>query len=160
MTVCIYRYIHTTALYYWPNTTGMTHVKVKMYLHAFLKLALDGVSHTITVCLITTPYTLPNPVLHTVWSSAPPFNFQYLLVFLRSYSSCLHHLPRLLITSIFGWILVLLYTQKNATSIYWTRDMTVSSVGVAVIQFNSTYFAFIWSLGVVTHRIWNLSVQK
>ena len=23
ITVCIYRYIHTTALYYWPNTTGM-----------------------------------------------------------------------------------------------------------------------------------------
>ena len=22
------RYIHTTALYYWPNTTGMTHLKV------------------------------------------------------------------------------------------------------------------------------------
>ena len=28
ITVCIYRYIHTTALYYWPNTTGMTHLKI------------------------------------------------------------------------------------------------------------------------------------
>ena len=28
MTVCICRYIHTTALYYWPNTTGMTHLKI------------------------------------------------------------------------------------------------------------------------------------
>jgi len=28
MTVCIYRYIHTTALYYWPNTTGMPHLKI------------------------------------------------------------------------------------------------------------------------------------
>jgi len=29
MTVCIYRYIHTTALYYWPNITGMTHLNIK-----------------------------------------------------------------------------------------------------------------------------------
>ena len=29
MSVCIYRYIHTTALCYWPNTTGMTHFKMK-----------------------------------------------------------------------------------------------------------------------------------
>ena len=28
------------------------------------------------------------------------------------------------------------------------------------IQFNSIHFAFIWSLGVVTRRIWNLSVHK
>ena len=28
MTVCIYRYIYTTALYYWPNTKGMTHLKI------------------------------------------------------------------------------------------------------------------------------------
>ena len=32
MTVCIYRYIHTTA-FYWPNTTGMTHLKVRYWLH-------------------------------------------------------------------------------------------------------------------------------
>ena len=28
MAVCIYRYIHTTTLYYWPNTTGMPHLKI------------------------------------------------------------------------------------------------------------------------------------
>jgi len=28
MTVCIYRHIHTTALCYWPDTTGMTHLKI------------------------------------------------------------------------------------------------------------------------------------
>lgn len=111
-----------------------------MYLSAFLTLALDGDSHTITVCLVTIPYPLPMPVLHTVWSSAPSFNFQYLIIFLRSYSSCLHHLPHILITSIFGWILVLLYTQKNTTSIYWTRHMIVSSVGVDVIQGNAPWF--------------------
>ena len=27
MTVCMYRYIHTTPLCYWPNMTGMPHVK-------------------------------------------------------------------------------------------------------------------------------------
>ena len=28
MTVWIYRYIHTTTSYYWPNTTGMPHIKI------------------------------------------------------------------------------------------------------------------------------------
>jgi len=28
MTVCIYRYIHTTTLYYWPNTMGLPHLKM------------------------------------------------------------------------------------------------------------------------------------
>jgi hypothetical protein len=42
------------------------YVGVKMYLSAFLTLALDADSHTITVCLITTPYSLPKPVLHAV----------------------------------------------------------------------------------------------
>jgi len=28
MTVCIYRYIHATALHYWPNTMGMAHLKI------------------------------------------------------------------------------------------------------------------------------------
>ena len=32
MTVCIYRYIHTTTLYYWPNTTGMSHLKIILHL--------------------------------------------------------------------------------------------------------------------------------
>ena len=28
------------------------------------------------------------------------------------------------------------------------------------IQFNSIYFAFIWSIGICDRRIWNLSIQK
>jgi len=32
MTVRIYRYIQTTTLYYWPNTTGMPHLKISNYL--------------------------------------------------------------------------------------------------------------------------------
>ena len=31
MTVCIYRYIHTTALCYWPNTTGIPHLKTDLH---------------------------------------------------------------------------------------------------------------------------------
>jgi len=38
MTVCIYRYIHTTALYYWPNTTGMTHLKKE---YSFCSYCID-----------------------------------------------------------------------------------------------------------------------
>ena len=33
MTVCIDRYTHTTALYYWPNTMGMTHRKLCVLCH-------------------------------------------------------------------------------------------------------------------------------
>jgi hypothetical protein len=39
---------------------------VKMYFSAFLTMALDADSHTITVCLITNPYPLPKPVFHAV----------------------------------------------------------------------------------------------
>jgi len=30
MTVCMYRDIHTTTLYYWPHTTGMPHFKIRI----------------------------------------------------------------------------------------------------------------------------------
>jgi len=29
MTVCMYRDIHTTTLYYWPHTTGMPNLKIQ-----------------------------------------------------------------------------------------------------------------------------------
>ena len=44
-------------------------------------------------------WTIPKPVLHTVPSSAPSFNFQHFLSFLRSPSGCLHLLFRLPFTS-------------------------------------------------------------
>ena len=52
MTVCIYRYIHTTALCYWPNTTGMPHLKtMKTYWHLETAEILWGISqlHTLAV---------------------------------------------------------------------------------------------------------------
>jgi hypothetical protein len=52
------------------------------------------------VCLTTSPQPLPKRVLPRVLSSASSFNFQYPLVFLRLFSSCLRLLPRLLVTSI------------------------------------------------------------
>jgi len=39
MTVCIYRYIYTTTLYYWPNTTDMPHLKIKI-LNSFQKTSV------------------------------------------------------------------------------------------------------------------------
>ena len=51
------------------------------------------------VCLKTVAQPLPKPVLHTVRSSAPAFNFQYPLVSVSS-SSCLRLPPRLPITPI------------------------------------------------------------
>ena len=52
------------------------------------------------VCLTTVPWSLPKPVRHTVLSSASPFSFHYLIVFLRSSSNCLLLLRRLPVTSI------------------------------------------------------------
>ena len=40
------------------------------------------------VCLTTRPKHLPKPIFQGVWSSAFCFNFQYLLISLRSSSSC------------------------------------------------------------------------
>jgi len=39
MTVCIYRYIHATALYCWPDTTGMTQLKFHVNVSEFLCFA-------------------------------------------------------------------------------------------------------------------------
>ena len=47
MTVCMYRDIHTTTLYYWPHTTGMPHLKIK----DFFSLE-DGVVFCNDVCSI------------------------------------------------------------------------------------------------------------
>ena len=53
------------------------------------------------VCLATGPQPHPKRVLHTVRSTASTFNFQYLLVPLRSSGSCLRLLIRLPVASIF-----------------------------------------------------------
>ena len=34
--IYIYRYIHTTTLYYWPNTTGMTHRKISLSIFSWV----------------------------------------------------------------------------------------------------------------------------
>ena len=50
-------------------------------------------------CRTRGPYPLRKQVLHTVRSSASSFSFQQHLVSLRSFSSCLRLLPRLLFSS-------------------------------------------------------------
>ena len=60
------------------------------------------------VCLMTGPPPLPQPVVHTVRSSASSFTIQYPLFSLRSCSSCLCHLPRLPVTYILPSILTLI----------------------------------------------------
>ena len=54
----------------------------------------------ITLRLKACPRPLPKPVLHSVRSSASSFRLQYLLLTLKSSSSCLRLLPRLLVTCI------------------------------------------------------------
>jgi hypothetical protein len=53
------------------------------------------------VCRMVGSQLLSKQVLHYVRSSASAFNFQYLILSLRSSSSCLHVLPWIPVTSIF-----------------------------------------------------------
>ena len=55
--------------------------------------------HHSAVCLTTGPQPLPNPVLHTMRSTASSFDLLYILISLRSFSNCLRLLPHLPITS-------------------------------------------------------------
>ena len=57
-------------------------------------------SSSSVICQTTGPKPLPKRFLHTVRSRRPSFNWQYPLLSLRSSSSFLCLLPRLLITSI------------------------------------------------------------
>ena len=58
-----------------------------------------------SICQTTDPKSLPKRFLHTVQSRASSFNWQYPLLSLRSSSSILRLLPRLLVTSICPFIL-------------------------------------------------------
>ena len=53
---------------------------------------------------MTGPQPLPKWVFHRVWFSALSFNFQYPLISLTSFSSCLHLIPLLPFTSILSCI--------------------------------------------------------
>ena len=54
-----------------------------------------AVVHLHAVCLAKVPQPLPKQVPRTVRSSASFFVFQYPLISLMPFSSCLRHLPRL-----------------------------------------------------------------
>jgi hypothetical protein len=84
-------YFHATAL--WP-ACGPGHSAVRLSTAKCLKLQ-TRVVHSV-VCL----KTLPKRVLHRMRSNAFSFNFQYPLVSLRSFSSCLRLLTRGAVTSI------------------------------------------------------------
>ena len=55
-------------------------------------------SSSSVMCQTTVPKPLPKRFLHVVWSRASSFNWQYPLLSLRSSSSFLRLLPRLLVT--------------------------------------------------------------
>ena len=61
-------------------------------------------SSSSVICQTTGPKPLPKRFLHTVRSRASSFNWQYPLLSLRSPSSFLRLLPRLLVTSICPFI--------------------------------------------------------
>ena len=61
-------------------------------------------SSSSVICQTTGPKSLPKWLLHIVRTSASSFNWQYTPLFLRSSSSFLRPLPRLLVTSICPFI--------------------------------------------------------
>ena len=61
---------------------------------------LSAVFIHLVVCLTIGTQPIPNPVLHTVRSYAPSFNFQHPVFPLRSSSNCLRLLPRVPVTSL------------------------------------------------------------
>ena len=77
--------------------TGGHICKLCMYscIHSFIHSFIHSAA-----CLTTGPCSLPKTVLHKMRSSASYFNFQYHRVSLRSSSSWLRLLPRLLFTSL------------------------------------------------------------
>ena len=80
------------------------------HLRTFVKLSLVGcllrqwISSSSVICQTTGPKPLPKRFLHIVRSRASSFNWQYPLLFLRSSSSFLRLLPRLLVASICPFI--------------------------------------------------------
>ena len=67
-------------------------------------IILDSSSSSSVICQTTGPKPLPKRFLHIVRPTASFFNWQYPLLSLRSSSSFLHLLPRLLVTSICPFI--------------------------------------------------------
>ena len=65
---------------------------------------LESSSSSSVICQTTSPKPLPKRFLHTVRSRASSFNWQYPLLILRSSSSFLRLLPRLLVTCICPFI--------------------------------------------------------
>ena len=72
-----------------------------MYLQPFPKISSSSPS---VICQTTGPKPLPKRFLHIVRSRASSFNWQYPLLSLRSSSSFLRLLPRILVTSIYPFI--------------------------------------------------------
>ena len=65
---------------------------------------MQSSSSSSVICQTTGPKPLPKRFLHILRSRAPSFNWQYPLLSLRSASSFLRLLPRLLVTSISPFI--------------------------------------------------------
>ena len=70
------------------------------YSSVYLNLYLVNSFIHLAVCLTTGPKSLPKPALHIVRSRASSFKWEYPLLSVRSSSSFLRLLPRLLVTSI------------------------------------------------------------
>ena len=88
--------------------TNLTAVRYQNCIHtqnSWLSITLDYFTYYYSVvCLTTGPKPLPKRFLHTVWSKASPFKWEYPLLSLRSSSSFLRLLPLLLVTSISPFI--------------------------------------------------------
>ena len=94
------------------------------------------------VCLTTGPKPLPKRFLHIVRSKASSFKWEYPLVSLRSSSSFLRLLPRLLVTSISPFIF---------PSITWFRRQflrTSTFRKIKNVTYESINYLIVWQRGV------------
>jgi hypothetical protein len=79
-------------------------MNIYIYIYTFLQLNRNHSFIHSAFCLTTGPKPLPKRFLHIVRSRASSFKWEYPLLFLRSSSSFLRLLPRLLVTSISPFI--------------------------------------------------------
>ena len=92
-------------------------------LHLLRKLNCSAFINHPAVCPMTGPQPVPKPVLHTVRSSASSYNFQYPLLCLTSYCSCLRLLHRIHITSILLYFLQYRF-QRQSLRKMWSIRLT------------------------------------
>ena len=108
------------------NTDISVTCRVRLGLEAFKDaiLSCQGIHHHSVVCLTTGPQSLPKCFLHGIRNNVSSFSLQYLVISLRSSSSCLHILPRLPVTFILSSIFPSLTCFRRQSQVGVMQNLT------------------------------------